>query len=130
MQFLTFSIVGIVGTATHYAVLFGLVSLTAADPVYASMTGFIAGALVNYFLNYYITFKSDHHHAIAVVKFLSVAGVGLLLNTILMLLATRILVIHYLLGQVAATGTVLLWNYWGNRNWTFRRGNNELLQHK
>jgi len=28
--------------------------------------------------------------------------------------------LHYLLVQVIATGLVLLWNFAGNRSWTFR----------
>lgn len=125
MQFLMFAAVGVVGTVGHYITLVILVSAFDEDAVYSSVAGFLVGALINYWLNYHVTFKSNSRHIDTVWKFLSVAGVGLLLNTLLMSWAVKILELHYLLSQIAATGLVLVWNYWANRYWTFRRGDYE-----
>ena len=125
MQFLIFAAVGVVGTIGHYVALVVLVSVGGVDPVISSALGFVVGAMINYWLNYHVTFKSTLLHTETVWKFFSVAAVGLLLNTLLMGLLVSMLRVHYLFGQVVTTGIVLLWNYLANRHWTFRRGNYE-----
>jgi putative flippase GtrA len=80
------------------------------------------GALVNYRLNYSFTFRSNKRHRDVIVKFFAVAAVGLGLNTALMTLLTTSLSLHYLVSQVLTTGAVLLWNFTGNRLWSFREG--------
>lgn len=117
-QFAFFSVVGAVGTTAHFAVLVILVQFMAAGPVAASMAGFAAGALVNYGLNYHVTFKSKTSHKTALLKFFTVALAGLCLNTLVMAMAIEWL--HYLVSQALATALVLLWNFLCNRYWTFR----------
>lgn len=118
-QFLCFSGIGMIGTLAHYLTLIGLVEIVSAKAVLASVMGFILGALVNYFLNYYITFKSTKTHHEAIIKFFTVAVIGLILNTLIMALAIEIFALYYLLAQVISTGLILLWNFAGNRLWTF-----------
>jgi putative flippase GtrA len=120
-QFLCFSGVGVVGTGAHFFTLISLVSLARMDPVTASVFGFIAGALVNYILNYYFTFRSSKRHRETMGKFFAVAALGLVLNTGMMEIAVNRFAIHYLLSQMAATCIVLLWNFTGSRVWVFRQ---------
>lgn len=96
-----------------------LVQLFAVRAVLASMAGFVLGALVNYYLNHRITFRSDKRHGEAATKFLTVALVGFVLNSALMALETEIFHIHYLVAQVVTTLVVLIWTFSGNRLWTF-----------
>jgi len=119
-QFVCYAAVGVTGTIAHYAVIIGLVQFLHAYAVAASAVGFVVGALVNYIANYHITFESKKRHEEAIVKFFSVAIVGLVLNTIVMISATSLLHMHYLIAQLIATGLVLGWNFTGNRWWTFR----------
>ena len=123
-QFLSFSGVGVIGTVTHYTTLLMLVEIAEVGAVLASACGFVVGALVNYVLNYRYTFRSKRRHHEAISKFFTVALVGLGLNTLIMSLAIGILFLHYLLAQVVATGLVLIWNFSGNRWWTFREAIN------
>ena len=119
-QFLGFAAVGVVGTAAHFATLLVLVQKFHMDPVWSSVIGFIVGAAVNYLLSYRVVFRSRKRHVEAMSQFFTVAGVGLLLNAAIMAFAVQTLGWHYLLSQILATGTVLLWNFAGNRFWTFR----------
>ncbi|RMF05496.1 MAG: GtrA family protein [Chloroflexi bacterium] len=61
------------------------------------------------------------------VKFVSVAGVGILLNSAIFFAAYKFLfsaflpdVVSVQLAKFAATGLVLFWNFAANRFWTFR----------
>jgi putative flippase GtrA len=120
-QFSLFSLMGAIGTAAHYALLICLVSALAVHPVVASAAGATVGAATNYALNYRFTFRSTRRHHEALPRFLTIAAVGLGLNTALMWVLVEPLHVHYLVAQIIATGCVLLWNYLGNRHWTFAR---------
>jgi hypothetical protein len=76
-QFLSFALIGLLGTAAHFLVLYVLVSQLDFGPVSASSVGAVTGALVNYGLNYRLTFRSQKKHRDALPKFLVVASGGL-----------------------------------------------------
>jgi len=119
-QFLSFALIGLLGTAAHFLVLYSLVAQLDLGPVPASSAGAVIGALVNYALNYRLTFSSRKRHRDALPKFLVVAAGGWLLNGLLMAMLLSRLDIHYLLVQVIVTSLVLVWNFIANRFWTFR----------
>ena len=118
-QFFSFAMLGAVGTAGHYVTLIALVKLWNADPVIATTFGFIIGAVINYFLNYHITFSSNKNHAEALSKFMLVATIGAGINASIMYAGVSLLEFHYLLAQIIATGIVLGWNFLLNKTWTF-----------
>lgn len=118
-QFLTFAGVGAIGTAGHYMTLLVLVELFSVAPVYATTFGFIVGAVINYFLNYKYTFRSDKPHTEALIKFFVIAILGAVINSMIMYLGVSYTKINYIIVQFFATGLVLLWNYLLNKYWTF-----------
>ena len=118
-QFLSFAGVGVIGTIAHYAGLIGMVEL-GVDPVAASAVGCTIGAIVNYLLNYRLTFQSQSPHRRTAPRFAVVAASSLLLNTLLMAVGNKLIGLHYLLSQVLATGAVLCWNFWISRVWAFK----------
>ena len=118
-NFLIFSAVGAIGTVVHYATLVGLVELMAIRPTVATVAGAVSGALVNYALNYRFTFRSTVDHRIALARFACVALLGVAISAALVA-AAQAAGVGYLLGQVIATGVVLLIGYLFNRHWTFR----------
>lgn len=119
-QFLLFAAVGSIGTIVHYAVLITLVQVTSMKPVPATAFGFISGALVNYALNYRFTFHSRESHVKSIPKFYTLALVGFFINSSVVAFLSDVSGLHYLLSQAVATGIVLLWNFIGNKLWTFR----------
>lgn len=118
-RFLRFALVGAVGTVAHYALLLVLVELAGFDPVVGSVGGFLLGALVNYGMNRRLVFASDRAHVEALPRFFAVAGMGLVINALLMRLFVHVLGLHYLLAQVVTTALLLVWHYGGNALWTF-----------
>jgi putative flippase GtrA len=119
-QFFVFSIIGAVGTAGHYATLITLVELLSQPAVLASTLGFVVGALINYILNYHITFQSDKPHRQALLQFLLIAVIGGMMNTALMYLGVELLQLYYIIAQILATGIVLVWNFLASKHWAFK----------
>lgn len=117
--FLRFACVGAVGTAAHYLVLLVLVAGTGATAVPASAAGFLAGAAVNYALNYRLTFASTARHARTLPRFMAVALVGFGANAAAMALLVHGAGLHYLTAQLLATLGVLLLGFVLNARWTF-----------
>lgn len=118
-QFACFAAAGASGTAVHYVTLLCLVQIFLFQPVFASILGSIAGAVINYLLGHHWVFRSTRKHSETAVKFLAVSGVGMTLNAVIMHVLSTLVGIHYLLAQIASTGIVLVWNFLGNRLWTF-----------
>jgi putative flippase GtrA len=118
-QFIIFSMMGAIGTGGHYLVLVLLVELFNQSASISTTAGFIVGAFINYILNYHITFKSIKPHREALVKFLLIAAIGAIINTMIMYFGTNILHYHYFLIQIIATLLVLIWNFTVNKIWVF-----------
>jgi putative flippase GtrA len=112
-------VVGAVGTVVHYALLFGLVEGTGISAVAASTCGAIAGALVNYLLNYRYTFRSRRPHYESLLKFAVVSAGGVVVNALVVFVATGAFGWHYLVAQLVATAVVLGSAFAVNRAWTF-----------
>ena len=118
-QFGSFCLLGAVGTLAHWAVLVAGVKLGVL-PVFSSAFGFIVGAIMNYVLGYYYIFHSESPHPQAIAKFFTIAAIGVGFNSLVLSFAIYGLRLHYLVGQAVATGVVVVWNFFGNRWWTFR----------
>ncbi|HTJ95423.1 MAG TPA: GtrA family protein [Pararobbsia sp.] len=118
-QFVRYAIVGAAGTATQYAVLGMLMSLHVCEVVLASGCGVIAGALVNYALNYRITFRATTPHRRAAPRFFAVAGAGLGINSALMYGLAHRLGMPWLFAQVLTTACILVFTYVASLRWTF-----------
>ena len=118
-QLFLYSLIGAIGTIGHYVILIVLVEIFVIAPVTATTFGFIVGALINYFLNYYLTFRSQKSHSEALFKFTVVAVVGAGINSLIMYLGTEFGAMHYIVAQVIATGIVLLLTFTINKLWTF-----------
>ena len=117
--FITFGAVGLVGTVVHYATLVALVEGATVPPTWATVVGAIVGAAVNYILNYRVTFRSTAAHRVSLLRFACVALLGVVVSAALVAMAEA-LGVAYLLGQIVATGVVLVLGFALNRYWTFR----------
>jgi putative flippase GtrA len=122
-----FLVVGMGGTAIDFLLLF-LLKLAGLPTLAANSLSFSAGAVSNFTWNRLWTFPEarSRHWTLQLVQFLMVSLVGLALNDLVVLLLQiplGTLFGHpaqgYLLAKVVATGVAVLWNYAGNRLWTF-----------
>jgi len=120
-KFVFFALVGAMTTGMQYAILILAVELLGAEAVVSSCVGYLMSASISYLLNYHFTFKSDHSHFGAATRFAIVSVTGLLLNGVIMYFLVHSVHMLYILAQVVATGTVLMWNFLGSALWAFAR---------
>jgi putative flippase GtrA len=118
-QFALFFVAGCLSTAVFFGFLIVLVEMLGVYPIVASTIAYILGGIVNYCINYRITFRSGKPHVAAVPVFAAVATAGLLLNAGIMALGLEIVQLPYLLAQVMATGIVMCFNFVCHRTWSF-----------
>jgi putative flippase GtrA len=115
-----FGATGALATLVHFLILIVLVEIGVASPLWSTVAGFAAGALINYTLNRRYTFNSRKSHWDSGPKFLAVAvGTGVL-NALLVYVGTAVLGLHYLPVQCLATLIVFLASFLLNSVWTFR----------
>jgi putative flippase GtrA len=127
-KFIYFVVFGAITTGIQYVILILAVESWRADPVFSSCVGYFLSAIISYLLNYRFTFKSDHSHVGASIRFAIVSGTGLLLNGLIMHILVHSLQTAYIVAQVIATATVLLWNFLGSALWAFGGGRRSAAQ--
>lgn len=121
-QFLKYSAVGIVGTLVDVGSLYVFVDFGGLPVVRASILSFALAVLNNYILNRFWTFR----HNISIgghkrfMKFVMLSLIGLWLNSLFMYFFVHSIDIWYVYAKILASVLVFLWNYIGNRYWTFR----------
>ena len=120
IRFLVFAALGALGTLAHYAVLIGLVEAGVTGPALATGLGAVVGALVNYVLSRRLAFGSTRAHREALPRFLLVAGIGILLNPLLLAALLAWTGWPYLACQLLVTLGLLAVNYAIHSRWTFR----------
>ena len=90
------------------------------DKVRASAFTYVLGAVINYLLNYYLTFASTQKHSETLPKFILVVAIGTGVNTAVFAVADKLLP-WYLLSQVIATGTSTVVNFILHKLWIYRQ---------
>ena len=118
-QFAAFFGVGIAAAIVHYGLLIALVEGVAAEPVPATLVGYVAGGSSPYALNRRHTYESTRPHREATWRFALVAFVGFLLTWAFMHAFTEWLAAPYLPAQLVTTGIVMLWSFLAHKAWTF-----------
>lgn len=111
--------VGGAATAVHYAWLMGWVQLAHGEAAWGAATGAALGAAVAYLANRRYTFAARAAHRRALPRFASVALLTTGLSAALVAGAQQ-LGLHYLIGQILATGSGLVLGYLLNRHWSFQ----------
>jgi putative flippase GtrA len=127
-RFARFLTVGAFGTALDFGLLAAL-KLAGLPTILANSISFTAGVANNFTFNSLWTF-SDRRNGrwqARFFQFLLVSLVGLALNNAIVLLLEMPLGawidnadFGYAPAKVIATGVVVFWNYFANRNWTFK----------
>jgi putative flippase GtrA len=115
-----FLLSGALATSCHFATMALLVEKAYWAPLPASCMGAMVGALVSYWLNYHLTFKSVRRHSVAMPRFFVAAAIAFLLNAGLLAVLLSISGVHYLPAQFITTALVLLFTYSASKFWAFK----------
>jgi len=117
-RFLSFGLVGLIATLSHYSVMFlGLLFLQM--PVFWSFAGAAVGAVVGYFLNYVYTFESTQPHRETFFRYALITVLAILLNTALFFVLFAVLDLPVPVAQLISTGLVFIANYAAHKTITF-----------
>ena len=116
-SFIKYSSAGGLATAVHYLIFLLAIHLMLWAPWQSTHLAGCIGALTSYSLNYRYTFLSQAAHRKILPKFLLVAGVGIIIQTLIVAALSPHL--HYLLAQLVATFSGLILTFIFNRYWTF-----------
>lgn len=127
-RFVRFLAVGALGTFLDFGLLTGL-KLIGLPTLLANSLSFSAGVVNNFTWNSLWTFSDrlNANRRTQFFQFLLVSLIGLLINNAMVLLLEAPLgaligdaAWGYAPAKVIATGVVVFWNYFANRNWTFK----------
>lgn len=120
VQFLTFALMGLVGTAAHFSVLLAMVSIMGVDAVVSSVAGSIVGMVVNFTLNHRYTFRGSASVKRSAPRYLVVSLTVIVLNGVFMSVLVHGVGLHFIISQVLTSGTLLLFGFACNALWSFR----------
>jgi len=120
---LRFLVSGGIATAVHWATLWGLLSLQ-VEAVLASSVGAFVGAVVNYFLQYFFTFKTKRQHKHVLLAYIPAVSVSWLLNLVLFYSLYGSLLSEPLMAQVVVTSIIMMVNFLLYKKVVFRAKSN------
>lgn len=120
-EFTKFCSVGLICTAVQYLLLVLFIELLLLQEVIASAAAYGCSAMVNYLLNYYLTFQATVRHQTAGVKFAVMVSLGLFSNTLIFYLAFNHFNLPYIYAQIIATALVLMQNFTLSKTWIFNK---------
>ena len=121
IRFLKFGVVGFSGVFVDFGLTWLLKERAGLNRYVANSSGFLAAVCWNFWLNRVWTFEShDPQLATQFGKFFLASLIGLGLNNGLIWLLTERLKFRFYPAKLAATGLVVLWNFWANSRFTFK----------
>lgn len=131
LQFIKFGIVGVVNTGVDWVVFYVLINNFLGDfHAIAKAISFTVAMLNSYLWNTVWTFKKEYQNvkenkSAVFGKFLAVSLVGWGLNVLVYAFAAKDLQIEIfnrdLLPLVFASGAAIVWNFFANKLWTYKK---------
>ena len=118
MSLFRYAAIGAVATGSHYLILVGLVEGSGLSATAASFIGACVGAGVAFFGQRALTFVNRPRTAAALPRFLVVAAMGAILNSVIVWVGSTA-GLHYLVAQFIATLLIVYLTYHLNSVWSF-----------
>jgi putative flippase GtrA len=106
-----FSLVGVMGAATYFAVSTVLMETLHIDLTVAATIAFILTVLQNYVLHYHWTFQSRDRHRLALPRFVVVSIMGLVINSAAVWFGANYSNLGPPVIQLIAVLFVVIWNF-------------------
>jgi putative flippase GtrA len=120
-QFLRFGIVGFSGVFVDFGLTWLLKEKLKINQYLANSLGFLVAVIWNFWLNRVWTFAStDPNLGAQFGKYFLASLLGLALNNGLIWFFTKKMKLTFYPAKLAATGIVVVWNFWANSKFTFK----------
>lgn len=120
IKFLKFGVVGFSGVIVDFGFTYLFKEKFKVQKYIANAIGFTIAASSNYYLNRIWTFRSNNPEiALEYGRFLGIALIGLLINTLVIYLLVSKTRTNFYLAKLVAICIVTIWNFLINLNYTF-----------
>ncbi len=120
LKFLKFGVVGFSGVFVDFGFTYLFKEKFKVQKYIANAIGFTIAASSNYYLNRIWTFNSNNPEiALEYGRFLGIALIGLLINTLVIYLLVSKTKTNFYLAKLVAIFIVTIWNFLINLNYTF-----------
>lgn len=123
--FFKFGFVGLSGILVNTALLYFFTDIIGLFYLYSSVLAIEASILNNFLWNEVWTFSHEGAHLLSslaarLLSFHLVSFVGLIINVLILFVLTDRAGYYYLLSNLAGIFAAFFWNYWMNRNYTWK----------
>lgn len=121
LKFFKFAIVGFSGVLVDFGITFILKERIRANKYLSNAIGFLTATTSNYILNRYWTFYEENKDAqiAEFSKFLGIAIIGLLLNTLVLYVMHEKWKWNFYLSKLVGIMIISIWNFFANYFYTF-----------
>lgn len=119
-EIMKFSASSLISFVVDY-VLFCLLSALTGSLVFANIFARIVSGTANFTLNRKFVFKSQSKTALDALKYIALAGVVLLCNTLVLKILTRLGIQAYV-AKILTEGVLFIFNYFMQHSFVFRKG--------
>ena len=114
-------IISAVSTLVDFSILYLLTSLAGIHYLFSALAGYSMGSVLNYSLNKKYNFRDKQKVRMQFPIYMSIALIGLIFTQILLAFFVEIFDLWYIYAKLLASLIVLIWNFWGHKNVTFRK---------
>ena len=133
IQFVKFGLVGVANTAVDWLVFFGITHYLVTDKSFeptAKAIAFLVAVINSYIWNTIWTFNKEYKRSTGkdsgkktaiFVKFFAVSLVGWVINYLAFKYTRFNLNQGQIIALIAASGAATLWNFFGNKLWTYKK---------
>jgi putative flippase GtrA len=118
-----FFLIGIISSIIDIGLLYVLCAYGGVWYITAAAVSYCCGIVASYILNKYLTFHdTDRHYVTQFTTFTAISISCLLVNLCIVWLAVELFSLNYLTGKIIATLVSFVWNYHGQKRFTFSGG--------
>lgn len=122
-----FGFVGISGIFVNTGILYALTEYIGFYYLVSAIFAIEASIITNFLLNDYWTFDGGNNSRMAkkwkrFVSFQVVSVLGVVINLAVLFILTEFIGLWYILSNIAGIFVAFIWNFFINRNFTWRRG--------
>lgn len=119
IEFLYFSIAGLMGVIVNYAITFLFREFSALSQFKANSLGLSSGLFLNFLVNKYVTFACPGIDAIEIILYSIISVITLVFNHHIVKLFVNRVGLDFYFAKVLATSILFFWNFIMHSHFTF-----------